>query len=67
MNSAFNYFYQDNKDCFVLKEDFIRAYSCIDYYWDSDTEEDVNNRKKLFKKDFLDKFEFGASFMALSY
>lgn len=52
---------------FALKEDFEYAYSCIDYYWSSDTSEIVKLRKEDFKKNFIDNFESGASFLSLSY
>lgn len=67
MNVDFGYFYQDDKCEFVLREDFERAYKCIDYFWESDTEEDLINRKKNFKENFLDKYEFGASYLSVSY
>lgn len=37
MNGNFKYFYQEGKTEFVLREDFERAYDCIDFYWHSDT------------------------------
>lgn len=52
---------------FALKEDFDYAYSCIDNYWDSDTEKSVIQREEQFKKEFLDNFELGASYMSVSY
>ncbi len=67
MNADFNSFYQDDKYNFVLKEDFEKAYQCIDYYWEFDTDEELAMRRKNFKENFLDKYEFGASYLALSY
>lgn len=52
---------------FALKEDFEFAWSCVDYYWKNDTEEIVRERKENFKKNFIDNFELGASFLSLSY
>lgn len=52
---------------FAYKEDFDDAFSCVDHYRDSDTKEIVNLRRDEFKKTFIDNFEFGASFMSVSY
>ncbi len=57
----------DNIYCFALQEDFEYAYSCVDFYWQSDTKEDVRERKRLFKENFVDTFELGASYLYLSY
>lgn len=67
MNSDFGYFYQNDKSEFVLKDDFERAYKCIDFYWESDTKEELILRKRNFKENFIDKFEFGASYLSVSY
>ncbi len=52
---------------FALKEDFDYAFTCVDSYWDTDTEESVRRRREEFKKGFIDNFEFGASFISISY
>ena len=68
MNGQFwEKFCNGDKYNFALKEDFEYAFSCVDRYWDSDTEESVRERKEKFKKEFLDNFELGASFMSISY
>lgn len=66
MNSDFGYFYQDDKSEFVLREDFERAYDCIDDSLDFE-KENLVKRRKNFKENFLDKYEFGASSLSLSY
>lgn len=53
--------------CFTTKEDFDFAYSCVDFYWDIDTKEDIEMRKKLFKENFVDKYELNRSWMNVSY
>jgi hypothetical protein len=54
MNERFGEcFYSDSKFCFTHKTDFEFALSCIDFYWDDDTPEDVEQRKKQFKADLL--------------
>jgi len=60
-------FYHDTLYRFALHEDFEYAYNCIDYYWDSDTAEDVLVRKKEFKETFIDTFAAGASYLHVSY
>lgn len=68
MNKKFwDKFCNGEKYNFALKEDFNFAFSCIERYWDSDTEESVMQRKEKFKKEFLDNFELGASFMFVSH
>lgn len=52
---------------FMCKQDFEHAYNSIDFYWDSDTNEDVQLRKKLFKENFMDKYTEGESYLSLSY
>lgn len=61
------HFYSDTIYDFALKEDFEYAYSCVDYYWPSDTKKEVVERKRKFKEDFLNKYEFGASYLSISY
>ncbi len=48
---------------FALKEDFDYALSCIDSHSETPIENNVNH----FKKQFIDNFELGASFMSISY
>ena len=59
--------YEDKYHFYFDKEDFLKAYSSVGYYWDSDSEEDVRLRKERFKTDFVDQFEIGKSFMVLSF
>lgn len=54
-------------DSYALWEDFQYAYHCVDHYWRAETAEDVAMRKQEFKKNFLDAYEPGASFMSVSY
>lgn len=51
------------------KEDFDLAYSCVggDWYIEHFGQEDVDNMKKNFKENFVDKFEFGKSLLCLSW
>ncbi len=51
--------------CFTKKEDFEFALSCIDY--SNDTKKVVEYNKKLFKENFVDKYELHKSWMCLSY
>jgi hypothetical protein len=67
MQGLFSRFPEEGIYNFALKEDFDHAYSCVDYYWDSDNEEDVKQRREEFKKGFMDNFELGASYISLSY
>ena len=68
MNEQFSdRFYSDPIYCYTQKEDFEFALSCVDYYWTSDTAEEVDQRKKDFKRDFVDSYETGRSFMLVSY
>jgi len=53
--------------CYANKEDFEYAYKCIDKYWESDTEAIVQKRKNDFKLNFIDNYEFGESYLAISY
>jgi len=69
MNKRF-YGHFDNSDrinCYTKKVDFEYALSCVDFYWDSDSEEEVGQRKKQFKTDFLDKYEYRRSWMLCSF
>lgn len=60
-------FYSEDVYDFANKEDFEYAFKCVDYYWDNDTEEDVQQRKKLFKENFVDKYEINKSWLNLCY
>jgi hypothetical protein len=60
-------FSSDNIYCFTKSEDFAYALTCIDFYWDVDTKEDIEIRKKMFKENFVDKYELNRSWMSLSY
>ena len=52
---------------YFMEEDFLKAYSAIGHCWDSDSEKDVQLRKMKFKTDFIDNYEYGKSFMQLSF
>jgi hypothetical protein len=68
MNDKFwNRFYSEDVFNFALPEDFAFAYDCVDHCWPSDTEEDVRLRRLNFRQQFLETYEFGASYLALSY
>jgi hypothetical protein len=68
MNSRFwERFCSGYYENFALREDFEYAYSCVDYYGSSNWAEEASLRKKAFKKDFIDAYEPGASFMSVSY
>lgn len=68
MNKEFDKrFKRDDIYKFALREDFEFAYTCVDFCWPQDTEKEVEIRRQNFKKNFLDNFEFGASFMWLGY
>lgn len=51
------------------KEDFELAYTCIgdEWYLKHWGEESVNDMKRNFKENFLDKFEFGKSLLCASF
>jgi len=53
--------------CFTDKSDFLNVYKCIDKYWDSDTKEIIQKRKEDFKRKFIDQYELGKSYLAISY
>lgn len=59
------YFHQPDKWNFVLLEEFERAYNCIDDSKESLTEADYITRRKYFKENFLDNYEFGASILSV--
>mgnify|MGYP000913842001 CR=1 FL=1 len=68
MNETFwTRFGSEDTYCFLKKEDVEFAYTCVDYYWDDDTEEEVIVRKQLFLENFVTNFEPGKSWMSLSY
>ncbi|MBC8111234.1 MAG: hypothetical protein H7Y04_09270 [Verrucomicrobia bacterium] len=62
-----NRFEHEDTYNFAWWEDFEYAYDCVDKYWSSDTKQEIVQRKADFKKDFLDNFELGASYMRVSY
>ena len=53
--------------CYANKEDFENAFNCVDKYWESDTNEIVQKRKEDFKRNFIDNYKLGESYLALSY
>ncbi len=68
MNKHFwSRFWSDEIYCFTKKDDFEYAFKCVDFYWDSDTKEEVELRKKLFKENFPDKYEPNKSWLNLDY
>ncbi len=52
---------------FTEKPDFEFAFSCIDLARIGDTEDLVQERKKLFQKNFIDAYEQNRSWMGVSY
>jgi len=52
---------------FTKKDDFEYAHKCVDFYWPSDTHEEVEIRKKMFRENFVDKYEPNKSWLSLSY
>lgn len=60
-------FYNEEIYNFALFEDFEYAYQCVDKYWHSDTDKTLIMRKADFKRNFLDNFIDGASYLYLSY
>lgn len=52
---------------YTQRKDFNFALSCVDFYWQSDTQEMVENRKMQFKKEFVDAYEDRRSWMNVSY
>jgi hypothetical protein len=68
MNKKFwTRFQSDEIFCYTQQADFEFAYDCVGFYWDSDTKEEVQQRKKNFKENFVDKYEPHRSWMELSY
>jgi hypothetical protein len=68
MNKKFwNRFCKDDIYEYALKEDFEYASKCLQKKQLSEPETEFELRKESFKKQFLDNFENGASFMSLSY
>ncbi|PIF33204.1 hypothetical protein CLU81_3784 [Flavobacterium sp. 9] len=68
MNNLFwTRFSSDDIHNFTKKEDFEHAFKCVDFYWDSDTQDDVEQRIKMFKENFVDKYEPNKSWLSLSY
>lgn len=71
-NDFYEKFYVNNVekygiDCFAMKEDFEFAYSCISPFGNSDEVREIEQIKLSFKKEFIDNFELGASFMHTSF
>lgn len=60
-------FGQEKSYNFALAEDFTYAMDCVDFYWSTDTQKDVAQRKRLFKENFVDQFEEGRSWLNVSY
>ena len=63
MNRNFTRFTDSDIMRYTRVEDFLYAYSCVDYYWHSDKEADVATRKQNFKENFINKYEQGCSWM----
>ncbi len=51
------------------KEDFDLAYNCVadEWYLDYWGQDAVNDMKKNFKENFVDKYEFGRSLLCVSF
>lgn len=60
-------FLSDEIYYYAKKEDFEYALKCVDFYWSDDTEEKVEERKRLFKENFVDKYERNKSWLNLDY
>lgn len=58
-------FSSENTYNYTKKEDFEFALTCVDYYWKSDQKEEVENRRQLFKENFVDKYELNKSWISL--
>ena len=69
MNDEFWKHFSNNDDFYYYTEleDFQYAYNCIDKYWESDTSETIIKRKDEFRRTFLDNFQYGISFLGISY
>lgn len=52
---------------YTSQERFELVYKMIGKYYDHDTNEDVIQLKKQFKRDFLDNYEKGKSILSVSY
>ena len=63
-------FYNDYTKYFLWgnKEDFIKAYDCLDDsgYYDRD-ENTLNEMQEYFKENFLDNYIFGKSLLLVSF
>ena len=67
MNERFGeHFNSYSNYCYTQKADFEFALSCVDFCWDDDTQEEVEQRKWQFKADFIDKYEEKRSWMHIS-
>jgi len=51
---------------YMAFEDFMHSYQAIDFYWDSDTHEDVEKRRELFRENFINKYVKGESYLSVS-
>lgn len=68
MNENFwNQFCSNQNYEYAKKEDFDFAYSCISKLREEEWNVDFELKKKEFKKNFIDNFELGSSFMSVSY
>ncbi|MFM2392536.1 MAG: hypothetical protein RLZZ546_513 [Bacteroidota bacterium] len=52
---------------FVKKKDFEKVFELIGKYYDHETDNDVEQLRELYKRDFLEKYEEGISILTLSY
>jgi len=69
MNANFNKYYDSDICCYAKKEEFEFALTCVeffDYCSEDETGEKTLKAKELFKKDFVDSYEEGKSFMWVS-
>ena len=62
-NKFWTRFGSENINCFTKRDDFEFALTCVDFYWNNDTKDEVNLRKQLFKENFVDRYEANKSWM----
>lgn len=68
MNHKFHERFYSNKTWrYTSKEDFDFALSCVDSYWPDDTIDTITATRDAFKRDFVDSYKPGASFMHTCY
>jgi hypothetical protein len=69
MNDLFYELFKDGPWLLGKKEDFDLAYSCVggDWYIENWGQEAVDKMREDFKRDFIDKFEYGKSLLTLSF